>query len=317
MRYYSPSRRAEHSLVVDAFDLALADRATETSLLQEVLAQPAAQAYPPAERLLQDVTLGLYKMLPRLREPSDITPSYRPNRALLERVMRERAWEELRLRTRLDEALSILGAAALSERLLELIDEEARRQVQEAVRAEAEARRQEALAEALAAGDADSPDVQAKIQAALAVAAQARQRAEAAAQAVERALGLLDPSAIRQAVRQARDRAVEQANALASWGLEAGDNRGVSPEERLSLAQQILNSEKLRRIAALAGRMRNLAYAAQANKAKKTPSEVYGLEQGRDLGRVLPQELVALGHPVLRRDFYRRYAELSVSSPGS
>lgn len=310
MQYYPSARRTQHVIAADAFDLALADRASATPLIREVLAQPAIQAYPPGERLLQDTMLGLYKMLPQLREPGDIAPSHRPNRALLERVMGERVWEELRLRTRLDEALSTLGAVSLSEELLKLLDEETKRQAQEAARAEEEVRRQEAFAEALqTVGDAGDPAARARIQAALAAAAQARQRAEAAAQAVEQAVGHLDPAALRQAVRKARDEVGEQANALASWGLEAGDPRGVSPEERIALAREILNSAKLRRIAALAGRLRNLAFAAQGEKADKTPAEVYGIEAGNDLSRILPQELAALRHPTLRLDFYRRFLE--------
>jgi len=307
MRFYDSRRRAEHSIGSDAFDLALADRVEETKVVQGILTE--SQAYPSALRLVQDVAMGLYKMRPRLREPEEITVSHRLNRALMERVMGERAWEELRLRTRLDEPLSTLGAVSLSERLLELLDEKQKEQAQEARQAEEEARRQEALADALAGMGEGDPEAQARSQAALQAAAQAKEQAQATMEAAVQAVTKVDPAALRQAMRGARDEVDEQAQALAAWGLGAGIGSSVPPDERLGLAQEVLNSEKLRRIAALAGRFRNLAFAAQAEKAEKTPAEVYGLETGRALDRVLPQELGALSHPVLKRDFYRRFAE--------
>lgn len=313
MKFYPASRREEHTWAgLDGFDLALADRVGETRPVAQALEDPAARDYPAALRLLQDTALGLYKAHPALRDGSEIAPSCRLNRAILKEVAGEARWEDLRARTRLDEAMSVLGAATLADRLFEVLTEEQKRQVQEAAEAGREARRQEALAAALAdaaqQGSAPSGDVEARIRAALDAARKAQQRAErAAARAVEG----LDEGArrrLRLATRQAVQDLNERAGEMTGWGLSAGPGSRVPPEERLALAQAIAESAKLRRIARLAGRLRNLALAAQAEKVKSGVGEVYGVELGRNLGRLLASEAVRLRHPVLRKDFLRRFA---------
>ncbi|HIQ02570.1 MAG TPA: hypothetical protein EYH30_10710 [Anaerolineales bacterium] len=311
MKFYPASRRSEHAWAgLDTFDLDLADRAGEARPVAQALDDPAAQDYPPALRLLQDTALGLYKARPALRDASEIAPSSRLNRAVLEEVAGEARWEEMRVRTRLDEAMSILGAATLAGRLFEVLTEEQKQQIREAADAEREARRQEALAAALADGAKQGnahPDVEARIQAALNAAQKARQRAERAA---DRAVEGLDEGArrrLRMAARQAAQDLKERGEEMAGWGLSAGVGSRVPPEERLALARAIAESKKLRRIARLAGRLRNLALAAQAEKVKSGVGEVYGVELGRHLGRLLASEAVRLRHPVLKKDFLRRF----------
>jgi uncharacterized protein with von Willebrand factor type A (vWA) domain len=314
MKYYPTSRRREHVWRAQMFDYALADRASETKAVKAVLDDPRAQEYCAAERLFQDTVLGLYKYRPEGKTPGEIAPSCRLNQAILDRVQGEPRWDELRGSTRLDEAMAILGAGALGARLLEVLTDEMKRQVQGAVEAEQEARRQQALADALAdqaARGEGPPDAQNQIQQARDAAQEAMQRAEqAASQAVQ---GLQDNEAarrtIRKALRESTGEMQDQARKMAGWGLGAGQSVEVPPAERLALAAAIAESEKLRRIARLAGRFKNLALAAQAAKVPTGVGEIYGVELGNALGRVLPLELVKARHRVLRLDFLRRFGQ--------
>lgn len=117
-------------------------------------------------------------------------------------------------------------------------------------------------------------------------------------------------AAIRKAVGDARD-AVEQAEqGLEGMGTACGwcHSTGaptVSPGPADLAAvrdahQRLHSSRLLARIAELAGRLERLAVAKQHSEVKPGVGEVYGVDQGADLARLLPSELVALRHRRLR-----------------
>jgi hypothetical protein len=77
------------------------------------------------------------------------------------------------------------------------------------------------------------------------------------------------------------------------WGLGAA----WAHTQEVRLAQG--NMSQVERIARLAGRMYVALRGAQARKIHGIPSEVYSVEQGNDLARLLPVEQVLLTDPVL------------------
>jgi Mg-chelatase subunit ChlD len=77
------------------------------------------------------------------------------------------------------------------------------------------------------------------------------------------------------------------------WAL----NAAWTHTEEVTLAQGDMG--QVERIARLAGRMYVALRGAQARKVHGIPSEVYSVEQGNDLARLLPAEQVLLTEPVL------------------
>jgi uncharacterized protein with von Willebrand factor type A (vWA) domain len=67
-----------------------------------------------------------------------------------------------------------------------------------------------------------------------------------------------------------------------------------------SLAARLRDDARLRRIAQLAGRFKRIAGAKRRSKVRHGADEVVDVEQGADLGRLLPLELVQLVHPRTR-----------------
>lgn len=129
----------------------------------------------------------------------------------------------------------------------------------------------------------------------------------------------LDPSDIRQALRQALtaaheqiQKAEEEANAFGFGHQPGEDGYGGSAELKLQIAEKIRSSHKLQEIAKLAGRFRREARKEQANKKQPAKDEVTDIELGNDLGRLVPSELMKLGHPLTRLDFMRKYLERSL-----
>lgn len=236
---------------------------------------------PLAEPLFRDLFASYYKTAPHVLDEDQVKPGYRPNRNLIEKVLNEPATKEARLATVLDELSSGLAALATGKALL-----------QECTK---------------------NPDLFAATQAAQ-KAAQEKNPQEAQALA-DYAQKIMDNSAraVRQAVREAAKAGQEQAldvrETMAGWGLEPGDlhlqgNLG----SRLEFVRR-LQKKKVKHLAKLIGRFRNLARARQREKVTHERDEIHSVTVGNDLPHILPAELALLGSATRKADFYRRYTE--------
>src|SRR5262249_17310137 len=94
-----------------------------------------------------------------------------------------------------------------------------------------------------------------------------------------------------------------------AWSAGLGSGGRLSPGRQIELGRRLLRTRKLRRLAELLGRMRPYALARGKRALERSNAERYAIEPVRSLEHLLPSELVALRHPVLRRDLARRLLE--------
>jgi uncharacterized protein with von Willebrand factor type A (vWA) domain len=139
-----------------------------------------------------------------------------------------------------------------------------------------------------------------------------RGRADEAAMAVEALMNELRPDeaadVLRRSIRAGCGKAAEAVEQLrdALDGLEHvgfGTNPPGAPgtgEPARSLAARLRDDARLRRIALLAGRFRRIAGGKRRSKVRHGADEIVDIEQGADLGRLLPLELAQLVHPRTR-----------------
>jgi len=83
----------------------------------------------------------------------------------------------------------------------------------------------------------------------------------------------------------------------------------TNAEQRLELAQKLAGKDKLKKLAGMLGRFRRMAIHSQKTRITHGLDEVHDMEIGSDLGKVLPSELVYLRHPVLKKQFQRKFTE--------
>jgi Mg-chelatase subunit ChlD len=76
-----------------------------------------------------------------------------------------------------------------------------------------------------------------------------------------------------------------------------------------ALAGRLKSDARLKQIALLAGRFKRIAAAKRRQKLKHGADEIADVEQGGDLARLLPSELVKIAHPRLRPAFMRSFVE--------
>lgn len=144
---------------------------------------------------------------------------------------------------------------------------------------------------------------------------QARQRGQAAVAAACAYADGLDESVLRDALREAVAAAHGQLDAVEAelagfcgWG-QGQVRPGGDVDEKVRLAALLKKNEKLRRLGAMAGRMRRIAMIKRRTRSAHARDEVSDIERGNDLSRVLPSELVKLTDPALALDFARGFVE--------
>jgi len=97
---------------------------------------------------------------------------------------------------------------------------------------------------------------------------------------------------------------------LSGWGTDPGEIQKLSFKEKFQLRDRFMKSEKLRKLARMVGRACNMALSAQKTKVKHGSDEVFDIEVGADLGRILPSEKMLLhARGAARKLFYKKFAE--------
>lgn len=252
-----------------------------------------------AGRLVQDVFQSLHKATPDFVDGADMDIPFRVNHAVVDEFSKQEAWKDLRENTVGDPYMSALATVSISKHLEGLLEKMVK--AQEAADEAAEKREEfNEGRENGASGD------------------ELRELAEAADQAAAKAQSLLDkagPSigkAVRAAATEAAENADQQAEAAAGWGLDAAGQRELDPRARMELAARLSN-DRMRKIAAMLGRLRNEAWAAETSRWVSGHTDLHGITLGDDLSRLVSTELVNLAVPELEADFLDRFSRSQLS----
>jgi uncharacterized protein with von Willebrand factor type A (vWA) domain len=100
----------------------------------------------------------------------------------------------------------------------------------------------------------------------------------------------------------------EEAEIMAGWGVDGSELQKMSYEERRALSQR-LSKSRIAKFRHLLGKFRMTAKANLANKVEFGRDELYSLTLGNDPSEIVPSEFAMLAHPVLKRQFMRKFAE--------
>jgi uncharacterized protein with von Willebrand factor type A (vWA) domain len=298
----------------DAFDRsAFAALVAETPSLAALIDR-GGTLVPHFRALLEDCFCLLYKLEPRWRAEAEVAPAAAFNRVLLAGLREHPLLDSVRTETQLDEVRAGLGALLLGEHVLALLRDERLLPRGDLLDLWDLDRREQELwraADALAEIEHSEAGEETRAEAVRAAQAAEGELRQKAARVTERLSEI--PSGARAAVPAGlgglgRELA-EGAEHARSWGSGLGGGGRHSPGRQIELGRRLATNPKLRRLAALVGRMRAQALALRRSSLERASEEVFDVELGRTLDRLLPPELLALRQPALRRDLLRRLTE--------
>ncbi len=322
----SYDRRTWNELVADAPSLA-------------DLAESGERLVPHFGALVQDLFFALFKMNPVFRKSADVRHAAALNRTILEQIVPSAPFQALRSRTALEEDKAAIAAIVMSEHALEMIKSEqlinraemldlwdlARQEQDLEARAEA-VKATDEIQESKAGENESAPGEQKKDQATKKELAEMADAAERAAKVSEARLNQKSrqfetqlKGADRSALKRMQLKTAELAGEIDQaaedshdFSREFGQGGRVAAGARLELGRRLARNKKLGELARMVGRFKQDARALKRKTLERGVAEAYDIELGAELGRLIPAELLAMHHPVLKRDFHRRVLEGAV-----
>ncbi len=276
------------------------------------------KTFPP---LAQDVFDALFKYSPELQNVNLMKDSHRINHTLINKAIETPDYQKLRGFTKLDPVNSALATITIAQGLKTVIENELAEEKDLANKlAELEELIKKLQAEHGSLVDisqkAKDPTQKANFKNQASQCQQQLIISQASyKQLIEQQIAVLQGAQqkIRVAARGVCGNAVNQitemAETLESWGSEAGSIQQLPPETRIKLAKRVAESPKLKALAKMIGRFRRLAIYAQKTKVKHGQDEIYDIEVGNNLQRIIPSELAALTDPLTKKEFMRKFTE--------
>jgi uncharacterized protein with von Willebrand factor type A (vWA) domain len=127
---------------------------------------------------------------------------------------------------------------------------------------------------------------------------QAKQDGKPSPQNLKEALSENEMSGLRQSLRRSLEKAQKESDqwgdVAAGWGLDKGELKNLPAEKRMKLADTLSNSKKMKRIADLAGRFKNIVNSSAATVPVHGLDEVVDIGISGDVAHMLPTELIKL-----------------------
>lgn len=251
--------------------------------------------------LVEDEFHSFYKANPELRKKNQMKPTHKINHAAMDKAKQTKQWEELRSYTQLDQWAAAAAAISFSEHLSNLFDEAKELQeAQDGINI-ADAELGDAIGNMDIAEDPD--DFLEALKEALDKYGQADKDIDKAIHNNSNKMR----NAVKQAMQEAADAESGVEGLMSAFGTEPGELKRMDAEERMALASRIRKNKKLREMAEKIGRHVRLAMGEQARKLNHAPDELHSIEQGNNINRVIPAELMYLTDTDLEDVFYKKF----------
>lgn len=308
----------------DAYDRRVWEHLRNESPSLRELEAAGATLLPHFGSLLQDIFCLLFKYNVTYQSAAQVLPSALLNQNFLHAINNGAQYEYLREQTLLNEAHAGLSTLILGERLLALIREEKllnRRDMRDLWDIQ---KQEELVAQKIEEYDsADTiPEDQLTEEGRKALA-KAKEKLAGEVQGAE-ALLRHKTAQLREDLKQLEAQATNRMQAEAikvaqqledateeaeTWGNTIGTGQKSPPGQKLELGRRLAGNEKLKKLARMVGRMKFHAQALRKKVFERSSEELLEIEQGDALHRLLPHEMLSLHHPLLRKDFQRRFLD--------
>ncbi|MGZ8488463.1 MAG: vWA domain-containing protein [Candidatus Binatia bacterium] len=323
-RRFEPLPKNTFWIENDAYDRRVWQHLRSESPSLRDLEDKGTTLLPHFGSLLQDIFCLLFKYVVNYHKDGAVLPSALLNQKFLRSVHTGTQYDYLREQTLLNEAHAGLSTLILGERLLNFIREEkllSRRDMRDLWDIQ---KQEELVGQKMEEYDnADTiPEDQLSEQ-----GKKALQKAkEKMAGEVQGAEALLRHKTtqlkedLKRIEGQAKNRLqaetikvaqeLEDATAEAeTWGNAIGTGEKSPPGQKLELGRRLAGNDKLKKLARMVGRMKFHAQALRKKVFERSNEELLEVEQGDALHRLLPHEMLSLHHPLLRKDFFRRFLD--------
>lgn len=301
--------KKENTIQSDFFDKWTWDDLMEETPKMDEFLDSSKKRIETVEKLSEDLFYALYKNVPKNEERTQVKMKYWPNYAFVDKMKDMPEYQRLRAYTRLNDFEAMVGTKAFLTKMIEEMSEEesqAMNDTNEAEQAEQQVedlqKRQEEL------GQGNSPQHTMNQQA----LSQAKQNLQSIQKKMIEKMDNVTQSMtarMSSAIQQAKDETEQVQSAMAGWGTGDGAISKMPYQEKMKMAEVLTGKPRVRQLMKHIGRLRRLMATKQAQKLKRVDHEIVDIEQGDDIGRILPSEMVQLATPETEMVFFRKFYE--------
>ncbi len=280
----------------------------------------SAQEYVPHwDDLMHDLFVSYHAQEePSVLPPDQVKQSREANRRVMQQVLGTDDHAETRSMTKQDSISSAFAAMSVRDKAIEFLQGAGKELAEEAQQAGRLEQKIENADDALQQmreeiAQQEGPPSQEQKEA---MTKQAKRKSNASQDLAKLSAKMQDtPHTVEhaQVLNQAAKEGKEAAQIMQSLpGMGRGSKEKMAPDDALRLAQMFRDNPILAEVAKLLGRMLRDMRFKRARRITGGREEIADVTVGNEIQQLLPQELMALRHPTLRKDFYRRYHEKSL-----
>lgn len=287
-------RRDCYSIRTDSFDIKEFQGVCAVSEPIRAIVRGAVETGATGGPLAQDLFDILYKPAPQ--HSTEIAPGFGINDDVIQEMMKTTEYSSLHKVTALDKMGTALGIMSLGPAVLEVFGRYRKE------REKAEAAKKQAQKEYDESADSSHQE-------------RATQKMDDLDDKID-SMKQSMRNKLRKAASTAEEKVDEGESALAvldeGWGSEEGPDVATGWADKLEAAQKLLKNNRFRQVALTLGRMKLISQRVQMQKSSYEAGEIVNIGLGRDISRMLPSELSKLRHPVLKKDWRKRFVEGSL-----
>jgi len=309
------TKKTKNTIASDKFDAMAFNEMLERAEKLNQAVRQYTEKLKTIDGLASDIFNSLYKY--RVRENPDevIEPPYQANRPFVKKGMETKEYQQLRTLTRLQPFESALATHTILQTLMQEMDNDEELQQymhninqQHQIAQQLQQLQQQINGLNVAMSNTSDPNQQQQIQQKINALIQRQHQLQQQVKPVD-----TDPQRIRQVMNQAIRNANQNINEVhefcTGWGIGAGNPQELPYEEKIKIAELLVNNHKFKKLAQIIGRFKRLAICKWTNKVKKEPSEVYDVTTGDDLTFMLPNEELLLAVPEAETLFHKKLVE--------
>jgi uncharacterized protein with von Willebrand factor type A (vWA) domain len=264
---------------------------------------------------------ALYKNSPESREQKEVKTRFWPNFPFVEKMKEMPEYQKLRSYTRLNDFESMVAMKAFLQEMVENLTEEEQDALNAGDGADGAEQqvddleeRQEQIKCQLDKNPGDEG-----LQGQNKINEQALKQAQENLQNIQgqihqKSHDMADQMTdkIQQALQNASDDTEQASDMIRGWGQGAGNIQKMPYAEKMRIAEILTQRPRIKQLMKVMGRLKRLMASKQSAKLKKSFTEYMDVEQGDNIERMLPSELIMLMAEETETLFHRRFVEKQI-----
>lgn len=295
---YNPKNADKYAISADRWDWRISSQAIETSPELNATQRRLQKDHATGPELIRDIFHSFVKVQPNMKEAKEVAPTHRVNRAITNEIMKLEDFDVMRKMSVGDRDGASIATSALEKDIEVIFDKMKKAQEMAEELAKKMAERAEAM---------EDPTAEEMIENLNKEISDLEKELDKEIEGNQEMMSEQLMGSMGDLADQAEGEEIAK-----SWGMDKGQLAKMPSKTRLELGKK-LSSEHFKRMAEVIGRFESIAMSVVEQKKVESQEEIYDVELGNDIEKILPGEVALLTDDDLFFDFVRKFTERNLT----